>query len=237
MDNLENLTISDNSTLSEMTQAASTNDTLSEKLLAEVKLCVRPSSMNWKYLKRIHAMVQFISKQENLSIEDQLVARMWVFIKFHTIIVRNILSLSQMDLIESRLKQNPLMEQIISDAEHLDNLGTIGITKNPNLELEQFVAISEFLKTHTAICIGESRMKIIKEFIILREMESAGSDFYPQCDVCFQRSYSNIDFLPCHHAFCSECFFGPYGTAYCTICDKTFFDESPKLLSQQVDFS
>jgi hypothetical protein len=142
-----------------------------------------------------------------------------------------------MDIIDSRLKQNLLIEQIISDAENLDNLGTIGITKNPNSELEQFILVSDSLKTYTAKCIGESRIKIIKEFIILRDMESAGSDFHPQCDVCFQRSSSDVDFLPCHHAFCTECFFGPYGTAHCMICDKTFYDESPKLLSQQVDFS
>ncbi len=206
-------------------------ETLSEKLLAKLKLFVKSNTneLKWCYLKRLHAMVKFISKQEYLTQEDQLVARMWVFLEpkdTNSMIIHNMTD-CQIHEIDYRLKQNILMEQILTDAKHLDELGTIGITKHPNFTFQQYESIFDQIKTDTAKCIGESRMKSVKEFRILQDMELAGADYYPQCNVCCKRDDDKIGFLPCHHAFCSKCFYGPYNTAHCNICDQTFYDESP----------
>jgi hypothetical protein len=234
LEKLQQVTISDPSDVDN-------TSVLSEKRLAELKLYMK-SRLNdvnkWWYVKRIHAMVKFISKIENLSMEDQMIARMWVFMNAEesSLIYTNLTG-NELYIIDTRLKQNPMIELILNDASQLDRLGAIGITRNPSLEMEDFVSIFDSIQTHTAKCIGKSRMKIIKEFLILKDMELDGADFYPQCDVCGKRSESDIDFLPCHHSFCSECFYGPFGTAHCTICDTTFYDELPNLVSQQVDFS
>jgi hypothetical protein len=176
--------------LQKLQQVTISDQELSEKRLAELKLYVK-SRLNdvnkWWYVKRIHAMVKFISKSENLSMEDQMIARMWVFMKTEESEMTN-LTMDEVYKIDFRLKQNPIIEQIVNDAKYLDRLGSIGITRNPHLEMEDFVSIFDSIQTHTAKCIGKSRMKIIKDFLILKDMELEGADYHPQCDVCGKRS-------------------------------------------------
>jgi len=171
------------------------------------------------YLKRIHRMVKFISNKEKLSKEDQIVARLCVFLPY----LQEGKDKEELSTILLS-KRNNVIDEIIKDAEILDLLSITQCT------LKQFTLgslldfVSE-LKTATAKCIGASRLKIIKEFLLLEEIQNFGLDFNPECDLCFEKNI-NIGFLPCNHAFCSDCIMSEHGAVHCTICNKTFYDEN-----------
>jgi hypothetical protein len=186
-----------------------------EETIAELKKVVKIglNESNWKTLKRVHALVKCIAEKERLSIQDQLTVRSNVFE-------------------DDDNKYN----YILSDAYQLDKLGAIGIEhaikNSSNLNL---IVSNLTFYTETAKSIATSRLQIIKDFLILKDMESRGADFNPQCDRCFIRS-NEIGFLPCHHAFCSDCLIDSHGGIQCTICNEYHSNERDVLWKEKVIF-
>ncbi len=193
------------------------------QLIHKAKLDMRVS--DWEKTKRIKRLIRFICQEEHVSERETFIAQAWFLFSTH---IGNV----YMNPYTQEFEQNPNLEKIVSDAGFLDQVGIGGLLNSRRSE--QFVESD--IVTGTGTKIFQSRLATMKQMEILLDMEQSGSDYHLQCDICFKRSKTDVYFLPCNHSFCDECTFYMYDTVHCTICNKTYYNELPDLLTKKIAF-
>lgn len=200
--------------------------------IAEFKLLIKSlkTPLEWEYIKRIIKIIAMLCINEHSHIlyalttfinEDTMNTKYFVFAR------QNIVNLQ-------------LSMELLQDAKNLDKLGTQGLSRlciqtqlmtyqDKIIFINDAITNYSVLFTKSAKCIATSRIKIMKQFLTLLEVENTASDISPQCTQCFKRG-DDVYFLRCFHAYCSTCVLSSQDTVHCTKCNETFFDEVPNKL-------
>jgi len=188
-------------------------------------------------IQRIHGLIKHLST--HLSETDRLVAELsWLMINISdgnhiddSVISRYIERVHQIirEIDDPQTSDN--ICHVIQDAKLCDKLGPLGIPESTPLKIQELLKTCIF-KTASGKRLGEARIRYMREYLVLYDLQSRNADTNAKCSLC--KKPMDSDFLGCHHSYCDDCEVAHYGSVYCKLCDKTFFEDECVIYSDTV---